>query len=139
MLLNSKQALDGGFFGAIVEDPHKFGAPTFEEFAANPEFYRKKFFGDGAESALVAADGKSELLAKYETKRVFELWTGTRQFKFEKLEELQKAAFNEGIDLRSLVIVPEILPEAGQKCKILVRFMTREQKAKRDVEAKAEE
>lgn len=98
----------------MLNNPKAYGLPTYEEFAANPEKWRK-----ARESVFEMVDiGSTNGLKNYVVKHEYEILG----YKCKTLEEVQRIADNEGLEVSKLEIKPEILPQGGGKCNILVRF-----------------
>ena len=98
----------------LLNNPKAYGLPTFEEFAAKPEKWRQSAERIFEMVDIGSTNGLKNVVAKHE----YEILG----YKCNSLEEDERVAKNEGIALASLEIKPEILPQGGGKCNILVRF-----------------
>lgn len=100
----------------IISNPKDFGAPTFEEFAKNPEKW--KF---ASEHVLNMVDvGSLGPLKKFIAKQTYEI----AGYKCDSLEEVERIAKNEGYDIRFLEINPQVIKEGGDKYSIHVVFQS---------------
>lgn len=106
----------------IQQDPEKFGAPTFEQFKKNRERYIGR---DDATLAIVdkGSNNLSGMLEKY----VYEI----EGFRCKNLEEVERIAGDYGINLRDLDYRPELIPQGGGKAKMLIKFVSKEDREKR--------
>lgn len=105
----------------LLNDPKKFGLPTFEEFAKNPDQWRK-----AADEALCLAEKGSQLegLRKLVVKKTYQV----AGYKCDTLEEAERVALNEGWDLRMMDMQPHIVPLGGGKCNIHIVFVNKQTK-----------
>jgi hypothetical protein len=111
----------------LLQDPKSFGAPTFEEYAKNPERWRKAADDIFAQVDLGSVLGLNKVVEKYRFKIL--------NYKCDTLEEVEKVCKNEGWDIRKLEIHPEIVPLGGGKCDIEVTF----KQSKKDMELMIEQ
>ncbi len=100
----------------IVSDPHKYGAPTFAEFAKNPDKWRSS-----NSNMLDSVDAGSILLRQILNKQIYEI----DGYRCNSLEEVERVAKDQGIDLNNIVCRPEVVPVGGGRCDILVKFTSR--------------
>ena len=98
----------------LFANPNKYGVPTFEQFCANPDAWRKS-----ADEALEQVDIGSVLGLK---NRVEKMTYEVAGYNCKTLEEAQRVALNEGWDLRKIEYKPEIRDQGGGKCIIHVVF-----------------
>lgn len=99
------------------------GAPTFKQFCDN----REKYLGKEDE-VLGYMDQPTSMLKKYENKkRLYEI----EGYRCKSLEEVERVARSQGIPLRDLDYRPEIIPQAGHKCDILIKFIPKWVREKR--------
>lgn len=101
----------------LERDPHKFGLPTFEEFSKNPEKWRKVPDELFALVDVGSTNGLKNLVVAHEYE--------VSGYKCKTLEEVERVALNEGMDIKMMDIKPEVIPLGGGKCNILVRFVAR--------------
>ena len=105
----------------IVDDPSKYGAPTFDEFRRHPE----KWLGR-ADDSLSSADQGSQFL-KNVKRHIYEI----EGYRCKTIEEVEKIAASQGIPLRMLDYRAELVPIGGGKADILVKFISKEQRENR--------
>lgn len=76
----------------IIEDPRKFGLPTFEEFSRNPEKWRRP-----PDEILRSADKGSSILRKLKEHRYY-----FEKIPCKSLEHVETVAKNEGVDTTTM-------------------------------------
>lgn len=99
------------------------GAPTFQEFVKN----RDKWMGKDDEK-LGLADTGSQILKKHVKKHIYEI----EGYRCKNLEEVERVAKSQGIPVSELDYRPEIMPMSGRKCDILVKFVPKHTRDKRE-------
>ena len=110
---------------------------TFEEFSANPEAYgfpsferyqkeRDKFVGH-EEEILASADKGSTNLSRTVSRHVYEI----EGYRCKNLEEVERIAKSQGIDLRALDYRPELIQAGAGKFDIIVKFISKNDREKR--------
>lgn len=87
---------------------------SINDFARN----REKYLGKEDE-ALGWVDKGSQILGRHVQRHVYEI----EGFRCKSLEEVERVAKNQGIPLKALDYKPEIIPQGGGKCDILVKFV----------------
>jgi hypothetical protein len=92
--------------------------PSFEEFKKNPDKFRARVNWQ-KRFELVDLAGNS---LKGQLQKVYYEIAG---YRCKTLHEVESVARREGIDLNSLEFQPVIIPNAGHKCDILVRFVVK--------------
>lgn len=110
---------------AILENPKDFGLPTFEEFRRSPD----KWLGsweDTFDSAYKSSQDK--FLRSHIQRHIYEI----EGYKCKTLEEVEKVARSQGIDLRSLDYRPEMIPQGGGKWDVKVVFVSKNQRDRRN-------
>jgi hypothetical protein len=107
----------------IVRDLTKYGFPTFEQFNKNPE----KWLGRD-DDALASVDVGSHNLRKIAKKYKFEI----EGYRCKSLEEIQRVANSLGIKDKDLDYKPELIPLGGGDCEILVKFVSKQERQRRD-------
>lgn len=114
----------------LLSDPSKFGFPTFEEFARDPERYLGR-----EDEVLALADEGCSILRKSNLvrKHVYEI----EGFKCKSLEEVQKVAKSQGIPLTELDYSPVIIPRGAGQCDVLVKFIPKAELNRRSKEDRA--
>jgi len=107
----------------IMQDPHKFGAPTFDEYCRDRDKYQGRW-----DDTFSAIDQGSRLgLQNHLTRMKYEI-DGIR---CDSLEEVEKRAIDLGLDLSiamtngDLSFHPEVQDQGGQRCEIMVRFFSK--------------
>jgi hypothetical protein len=113
----------------LYKNPNKFGFPTFEQYAKNPERYISQFRGRETESLDVVANGSSLAgLRKSTQDVVYKIF----QYETRKLEEVERIARENGIDLRKLKFKAIIQNMGGHRGQIVVRFMSQDEYERRE-------
>lgn len=97
----------------LLDAPHKYGLPTFEEFAKNPEKYK-----GGVEQLFEVVDKGSNQLNRLIRKHEYRILG----YKCKTLEEVQKIMNAEGIKLDEVTLVPELVRESAGKLTVIVEF-----------------
>lgn len=92
----------------------ELGAPSFEDFKKN----REKWVGKDDDN-LGQVDAGSQNINRYVQRHVYEI----EGYRCETLEEVERVARNQGIPVRELDYKPEVLPQSGYKCDLLVKFV----------------
>lgn len=108
----------------LYEDPKAYGIPTFEEFSRDPE----KWLGKSTEVFDTAEIGFLGRERKNVRRHKFEI----EGYRCATLEEVEKVALSQGIPLRELDYRPQMIPLGGGKCDILVKFVSKEDREKRE-------
>ena len=101
----------------VYQNPHKFGAPTFEEFLKNREYYVGK-----EDEILETVERGSNTLGQVVITQKYQIEIDGNVYPCRTLYEVEKIAKNEGIKLTALEIRPELINEGGLKAVLLVRF-----------------
>lgn len=78
--------------GEIIRNPRDFGAPTWEEFKANPEKWRRP-----AHELLARVDSGTKTLRKLK-----EHWYYFEDHRCTSIEDVERVAREEGVDLSTL-------------------------------------
>lgn len=113
----------------VLEDPHSYGMPTFQEFAKNRERYM------GREDDVLSSVDAGGILLKNRTKRIKYQVKG---YRCDTLEEVERVCRDEGMLLKDLQYMGFIEPQNGFDCDILIKFMTKEEFEQRRAVEKAE-
>lgn len=101
----------------IEADPHKFGAPSFEEFCADPDRYRMR-----KDHLLAISDNGPQLegLKKRLGKRRWEM----DGYEFRCLEHVQNYCNSEGLDIEhDIEIQPYLREGSGGKIDLITKFV----------------
>ena len=102
----------------VLSNPHAYGLPTMQEYMSNPDKYRKLFAGRTEDSVLAGVD-KSTLMFKNILKKQKYFFEGVV---CKNLEQLQRVASGEGVDLVKCKIEPQAVREAGGAWILYVNF-----------------
>ena len=105
----------------IIENPTAYGMPTFEEFKRKRHIYMRP-----DDEALSSADVGSSFLPI--RKQIYEF----KGYRCKNLEEVQNIASREGIAIRDLIYEPELIWAGCGKHDVIVRFISKQDKARRD-------
>ena len=89
------------------------GFPTFEEFCANPNKYRRN-----KEETFAAVDNGSKLIRHLITSTTYEIMG----YKCATLEEVERTAQSLGFPIDHLDAKPQAIPELGGKCRMHIVF-----------------
>ena len=111
---------------------------TWEEFSTNPEAFgfpslerwkteREKYLGR-EDDTLASADKGSTLLSKSVKRHVYEI----EGYRCKNLEEVERVAREQGINLKALDYRPQLVQAGAGKYDIIVRFVSKTQRDKRD-------
>lgn len=100
--------------GEILQNPNKFGAPTFQQFCAN----REKYMGRSDEW-FAAVDKGSTALARKVKKHIYKI----KGYRVNTLEKLQQIALDMGLDPFKLIPKPEVIDVGGGWCNLEVTFV----------------
>lgn len=107
----------------LQDNPAKYGFPSFSEYAKNPSKYVKKFFGSETDKFDSVSNGSNlQGLRKVMESVVHEICG----YRVNTLEEVEKIARDQGIDLRSIEYKAAIQPTGGGRGKVLVKWMPAE-------------
>lgn len=109
-------------FDEVMADPGAYGLPTFDQFAKNPDLLIER---DDARFAEV--DRGSRSLDRHVVRHIYEI----EGYRCKSLEEVERVAKAQGIPLRELDYKPEVIPQGGGKCDLLVKFVSGPQRARR--------
>lgn len=110
-------------FEELVRDPHKFGAPTFEEFKRN----REKWLGRDDET-LASAEKGSQTLREVVNRYIYEV----EGYRCKSLEEVERVAASQGIPLKELDYRPQVIPQGGGKWECVIKFVSKNERARRN-------
>ena len=99
----------------LMADPAKYGFPTFAQFCRTPEKWRP----DTEDDRLARVDRSTQTFKAIVSKQVYRV----AGYDVATLEEAQRIARNEGVDLSKCKLCPLVVPEPGGKCKIVVEFL----------------
>lgn len=108
----------------IFENPNYYGLPTFEEFSKNHEKYMGR-----DDDAFGQVDQGSKQLNKHVQRHVYEI----EGYRCKSLEEVERVAASQGIRVNELDYKPQLMPLGGGKCDILVKFVSKAEREKRDL------
>lgn len=112
----------------LEQNPNQYGFPTFEQFAKNPKHYQDKFLGTETQAFESVANGSSNAALRNSTKEtVYEIL----HYRTKKLEEVERIAIDNGINLRSMKYRAVINNMGGHFGQVVVKFMSQEDYEKR--------
>jgi hypothetical protein len=106
----------------VLENPHYYGLPTFEEFAKNSEKYVGR-----EDDAFAQVDAGSKQLDRHVKKHIYEI----EGYRCKTLEEVEQVAKSQGIFSNGLEYQPQVIPLGGGRCDILVKFVSKSEREKR--------
>lgn len=112
----------------VQENPNKFGAPTWDEFKRN--YSRWQITED---EALAQVDKGSQWLHARVSKYRFEI----EGYRCKTLEEVERIANSQGIPIQDLDYRPEMIPQGCGKAEILVKFVSKSEREKREFHARS--
>ena len=107
----------------LTTNPNKFGMPTFDEYVRN----RDKYIGS-EEETLASADRGSTALNRTVKRHVYEV----EGYRCKSLEEVERIARSQGIDLRKLDYRPQLVQAGAGKYDVIVRFVSKDDREKRE-------
>lgn len=116
------KALGESTFQEVMEDPKKFGLPTFDEFVKNPD----TLFGREDERLQEVERGSTNL-NRVVKRYIYEI----EGYRCKSLEEVERVARSMGIDLREMDYQPQMETNTGGKFDIKVKFVSRSERQKR--------
>lgn len=106
-------------FEEFIQFGDKYGFCTFEQFCRNPEKWRDK------KDDLFASADKGGTINKVAQKFFYEVCG----YRTQRLEEVERIVRDEGLKVTDYKA--SILPGVGQKCDILIKFITEDKNAKK--------
>lgn len=113
----SETKLENVSFDDIMNNPHKYGLPSFEEFRKNPDPWREKWRGRHDEIMAIVDAGSANLKHHVVKHRYrFGEWEES------SLERIEKLANDHGLSVMDLDFTSKVVPIGGGKCDILVEF-----------------
>lgn len=98
------------------------GVPTFEEFCKSPDKYRTR-----EDEKFGLADKGSSNLNRHVQRHRYEI----EGYSCKNLEEVERVARAQGIPIEALDYQPEVIPQGGGKCDLLVKFVPKHVRQKR--------
>jgi len=110
-------------FEDLIESPEKFGAPSFAQFKRNKDFWMGR-----DDDVLTQVDKGSRLINKGLKKYRFEI----EGYRCKSLEELESVILNMGLRLKDMEYKPEYVPLGGGEAEILVRFVSKDERSRRE-------
>lgn len=98
----------------VLANPGKYGVPTVQEFAKNPDKWR-----DTLDKKLARFDQSTQTFKNIVEKQTYKI----AGYEVRTLEEVERIARDEGIRLLDCNFAPQIVPSGNNgKCKIVVEF-----------------
>lgn len=114
--------LGNATFDEVMANPEAYGLPTFDQFARNSE----KYVGRDDDRFAEADRGSTHLKAHVQ-RHIYEI----EGYRCKSLEEVERIATAQGINIRELDYRPQVIPLGAGKCDLLVKFVSKDQRAKR--------
>ncbi len=121
--MSQRASLEDVSFEEFSLNPEAFGFPSFDSWQKN----RDKWQGREDE-ILATADKGSELLNRTVSRHIYEL----EGYRCKNLEEVERIAQSQGIDLRKLDYRPQLVQAGAGKFDVIVRFVSKETREKRN-------
>lgn len=121
--LSQSGQLEQATWEEFSANPEKFGFPRFDQWKAK----REKLLG-ASDEILSRADKGSELLAGQIKRHVYEI----EGYRCRSLEEVERVAKSQGIDLKKLDYRPQLCQAGAGKYDIVVKFVSKSDREKRD-------
>lgn len=109
-------------FDEIMANPEAYGLPSFDQFAKNPNLLVER-----DDERFTEVDRGSRNLDRHVQRHIYEI----EGYRCKSLEEVERIANAQGIPLRELDYRPEVIPQGGGKCDLLVKFVSGAQRARR--------
>jgi hypothetical protein len=97
----------------VLANPKAFGFPTVQEFARNPDKYR-----DTLNAKMGRLDQSTQTFKHLVERQTYKI----AGFEVKTLEEVERIAKGEGIDLKGCKFCPQVIPTVGGKCRIVIEF-----------------
>ena len=107
----------------LMNNPEKFGAPTFEQFKARRNHYKKNH-----NTSFGNIEKGGDISNRFTKKQIYELGG----YRCKTLEEVERVALQMGLSLETLSdkYQAQFIPLGGGQAEVLVKFMTPEDKQK---------
>ena len=123
-MTNSRTAkIEDATWDEFSTKPEAFGFPSLERWKTE----REKYLGRD-DDTLASADKGSTLLSKSVKRHVYEI----EGYRCKNLEEVERVAREQGINLKALDYRPQLVQAGAGKYDIIVRFVSKTQRDKRD-------
>lgn len=97
----------------IIANPTKYGLPTFEDFAKNPDKWR-----EAKDELFRSADGSIIAARQGLRKQTYEF----EGYRANSLEEVERMCEQEGVAINSLEMRPHVIPVSAGVFDLLVHF-----------------
>jgi hypothetical protein len=107
----------------LFDDPTAFGLPTIEEFIKNQD----KWVGRD-DDGFSQVDKGGDLINKYTQRHRYEI----EGYSCKTLEEVEKVARSQGINIKDLDYRPQVMPQGAGKCDLLIKFVSKSDRLKRN-------
>lgn len=120
--MNRVDNLEDATWEELSANPEKFGLPSFDRWAAE----REKFMGRD-DDILASADKGSTTLSRSVQRHIYEI----EGYRCKNLEEVERVAKEQGINLRGLDYRPQLIQAGAGKYDIIVRFVAKDDREKR--------
>lgn len=99
----------------LAANPHKYGLPTMEEYAQDPERFKMLM---SADDFMAQIDRGSQTLSRHVTGH--EYWVGP--YKCDSLEQAERILKEHGQSVTAQTFEPDLVQEAGGKYTVKVKF-----------------
>jgi hypothetical protein len=106
----------------LLNDPKKFGAPTFEEFCKNHDKFATPYNSFGS-----IANG-SKMFGELVQKHEYEIMG----YRVKSLEQVEKVARDHGLKLHEMGWTAELVPQGGGWANHVFKFMPKAEKERRE-------
>lgn len=123
MTLSRQDKIEDATWEEFSANPERFGFPSFDRW----EKEREKYLGKDDE-ILASADKGSELLSRSVKRHIYEL----EGYRCKNLEEVERVAREQGINLKGLDYRPQLVQAGAGKYDVIVRFVSKTDRQKRD-------
>lgn len=121
--MSRQDKIEDATWEEFSSNPEKFGFPAFDRW----EKEREKYLGKDDE-ILASADKGSELLSRSVKRHIYEL----EGYRCKNLEEVERVAKEQGINLKGLDYRPQLVQAGAGKYDVIVRFVSKTDRQKRN-------
>jgi hypothetical protein len=104
----------------VIANPHKFGAPTLEEFCRDPGKWREP-----ANHIWDLMDDSKTKLKKILRKKYYKVVSGPNEYKTDTIEKAFTICQSEGINTNDIVWLPEIVQYDSMKMDIVITIKSK--------------
>jgi len=100
-------------FDDVIDDPKRFGMPSFDEFCKNPDKYRKR-----DDDLLASADDGAQTFRKLVRKNIYFV----DGYRCNTIEEAERVMKGEAGACDKYEMRPQIIPLSGGQCDVAVIY-----------------